>query len=252
MKIINNYVFFYTNWLSNFHVSDFTDPASGIKFLTTEQAYMWYKASFFNDRESLNKLSVYGLHATVAKKYGSEVKNYNDDAWEFMRYKYMVYVNYLKYSQSEELKQKLIDTNEMILVEASPIDLTWGIGYDEKTSDSILIDESKWKGRNLLGKAIMEVRDLLQNTKLNLFDPKTINVPSVFFPNKINTEPSTYPLDWDFPIDNPPNFPLPPYPMYPYSPYYGPTCVPNTGMPPFSYPPQTICNTPPYTTVRLT
>ena len=48
----------------------------------------------------------------------------------------------------------LLDTDDDILVEASPYDGVWGI----KSTDS-----RYWNGENLLGFAIMEVRDLLRN-----------------------------------------------------------------------------------------
>ena len=71
-----------------------------------------------------------------------------------------IYVNYLKFSQNEIFKQKLLETGNRILVEASPVDKIWGVGLDE--NDENILDESKWKGQNLLGKALMEVRKMLK------------------------------------------------------------------------------------------
>mgnify|MGYP006105085405 FL=1 len=45
-------------------------------------------------------------------------------------------------------------------MEASPVDTIWGIGM---ASDNVNIENpSKWEGENLLGYALMEVRDLLK------------------------------------------------------------------------------------------
>jgi len=46
-----------------------------------------------------------------------------------------------------------------VLVEASPVDPIWGIGLAKDHPDALL--PGKWKGTNLLGFALMEVRDEL-------------------------------------------------------------------------------------------
>jgi ribA/ribD-fused uncharacterized protein len=122
---------------------------------------MWYKAQFFNDFISQGLLATPDLHPRAAKQLGREIRNYDEQRWECVRQGFMVYVNYLKYSQNPDLGQKLLDTGKLILAEASPKDLIWGIGLDEKETDSVLINEKNWRGRNLLGKSLMKVRTLL-------------------------------------------------------------------------------------------
>lgn len=48
-----------------------------------------------------------------------------------------------------------------ILVEASPYDKIWGIGL--AVTDPRAADQDKWQGQNLLGKALMRVRDTLRS-----------------------------------------------------------------------------------------
>ena len=48
-----------------------------------------------------------------------------------------------------------------MLVEASPYDKIWGIGMRE--SDTRATDPSQWQGWNLLGFALMDVRESLSN-----------------------------------------------------------------------------------------
>ena len=48
-----------------------------------------------------------------------------------------------------------------ILVEASPYDRIWGIGYS--VSNAVKVDKIKW-GQNLLGKCLMKVRETLSKT----------------------------------------------------------------------------------------
>jgi ribA/ribD-fused uncharacterized protein len=45
------------------------------------------------------------------------------------------------------------------LVEASPLDRIWGIGL--AADDERAADPATWRGLNLLGEALMEVRDRL-------------------------------------------------------------------------------------------
>jgi ribA/ribD-fused uncharacterized protein len=66
-----------------------------------------------------------------------------------------------KFSQNQALKDYLLATGDAILVEAAPRDRLWGIGMGENNPD--VADQKKWKGRNLLGKALMQVRDEFQS-----------------------------------------------------------------------------------------
>ena len=59
------------------------------------------------------------------------------------------------------MKEFLLSTGDKILVEASPYDKIWGIGMKEGTPG--IENPSNWKGENLLGFALMEVRDELRN-----------------------------------------------------------------------------------------
>ena len=66
--------------------------------------------------------------------------------------------NIAKFSQNEKPLDLLLSTDDKILVEASPKDTVWGIGLDESSSEAI--QPRKWIGENLLGFALMEVRDI--------------------------------------------------------------------------------------------
>lgn len=64
----------------------------------------------------------------------------------------------LKFEQNKELKQKLMDTGESVLVEASPRDKIWGIGLGEKKAKLTARSKEGW-GLNLLGVALMKARN---------------------------------------------------------------------------------------------
>ncbi len=167
MKITDTHVYFYTNYFSNwFSTKDikpqFTDPISSLTWNNTEETFMYYKAVFHEDFDTAAKIIKHAKelkHPNGVKDLGRQVKNYNDKAWSCVRLGYMVYVNYLKFSQNEEFKRYLLDTDDKILVEASPVDGVWGVKLAE--NDPLILDEKNWKGLNLLGVALMEVRKCL-------------------------------------------------------------------------------------------
>jgi ribA/ribD-fused uncharacterized protein len=69
--------------------------------------------------------------------------------------------SYYKFTISDDavnLKEMLLATGERELVEASPLDRIWGVGFAEKNAES---NRHRW-GENLLGKALMSVRERLR------------------------------------------------------------------------------------------
>ena len=131
----------------------------GHLFATTEQAFMWEKAVFFNDHESASKI-LKEENPAKAKKLGREVKNFDDSKWSEVCYEIMYKINYEKYFQNTRLKNILLSTGDKILVETNFRDTRWGIGLS--ADNDRVLDESQWQGENLLGKVLMEVRKELK------------------------------------------------------------------------------------------
>lgn len=65
-----------------------------------------------------------------------------------------------KFKSDKALRSVLMNTGDMEIVEASPTDTIWGIGLPEDDPDAF--NRSKWRGQNLLGKALMKVRQELK------------------------------------------------------------------------------------------
>lgn len=123
-----------------------------------EQYMMAEKARIFGDEEIRQQiLAEYSQLAM--KKLGRKVRNYDDVTWKEKRFDVVVKGNIAKFAQNEKLQNFLLSTSEKILVEACPKDTVWGIGLDESSPEAI--QPSKWEGENLLGFALMEVRDIL-------------------------------------------------------------------------------------------
>jgi hypothetical protein len=85
---------------------------------------------------------------------GRKVPNFSDDVWVAERYAIVLEGSYLKFTQNDDLKRQLLDTGTRELVEASPRDRIWGIGFGKDRAGSV---RERW-GLNLLGKALVETR----------------------------------------------------------------------------------------------
>lgn len=134
----------------------------GITYQTAVQWMMAEKARLFEDEKSLEAI-INSDTPESAKKLGREVKGFDQQVWMDHRYDVVVKGNLLKFSQNDRLGQFLMDTDHQILVKANPDDRIWGIGM--KVGERGLEAPKKWKGLNLLGFALMEVRDQLLENK---------------------------------------------------------------------------------------
>lgn len=130
----------------------------GVVYSSAEQWMMAEKARAFLDEEIL-KMILGTRDPKEAKEYGRQVSNFNEDVWSLKCFSIVKEGNFLKFSQNPGLRDYLLSTGDSVLVEASPYDPIWGIGM--KQGDAGIEDPSNWKGKNLLGFALMEVRDIL-------------------------------------------------------------------------------------------
>ncbi|MEL6930002.1 MAG: NADAR family protein [Cyanobacteria bacterium J06600_6] len=130
-----------------------------IEYQTAEHYMMAEKARLFGDRQTLEKILAANSPGE-AKKLGRLVQNFQEETWLKSRQEIVIRGNLGKFKQNEQLGKFLINTGDRILVEASPIDRIWGIGMDRNDFD--VANPHKWKGLNLLGFALMEVRNTLR------------------------------------------------------------------------------------------
>ena len=90
---------------------------------------------------------------------GRKVKNFVKETWDNNCVQIVLQGNLAKFEQNEELQQFLKTTDGKILVEASPRDRIWGIGMGAANENAN--NPKKWRGKNLLGFVLTEVRDRL-------------------------------------------------------------------------------------------
>ena len=110
-------------YLSNWYLSHFT--VNGIDFSSMEQFMMYQKAYRFHDEEIADNI-LHTDNVAEIKKLGRKVHN---------------------------------DTGDAVLAECAVRDQIWGIGLS--MGDPNRFERSKWKGNNLLGYALMLVREQL-------------------------------------------------------------------------------------------
>lgn len=154
------FTFFWTGPFSQWHLCKFI--VRGVEYNCTEQYMMAQKALLFNDDATYSKI-MSERNPRAQKKLGRQIQNFDKTQWDKHRYTIVLVGNIAKFSQDADLKKILMDTELTTLVEASPLDNIWGIGLGENTRDGDTVteiyDRSKWKGLNLLGQVLTQVRE---------------------------------------------------------------------------------------------
>ena len=143
-------------YLSNWYLSDFV--IDGVTYSSVEQYMMYIKATTFVDMDIANKIMATN-DVSVIKSLGRSVSNYDETTWNAIRERVVYDALLAKFSQNEDLKKLLLDTGDSLLAECAVKDTIWGIGLSMTNPNRF--DKSKWKGKNLLGKALMKVRGKL-------------------------------------------------------------------------------------------
>lgn len=140
-------------------------------------SYMMYqKAVLFNDL-AVGEEILAAEHPRQVKALGRKVSNFDDDVWRAHREDIVRRGTVLKFTRavSEEglrrgvsddapliaplsLRELLLSTGNREIVEASPLDRIWGVGFGAAKAEA---NRGRW-GLNLLGKALMSVREELR------------------------------------------------------------------------------------------
>ena len=144
---------------SQWFPSPFT--VDGVIYLTAEHWMMAKKAELFNDTE-IRQHILESETPGLAKEFGRKVKNFDNEKWSEVCFEIVVEGNINKFSQRDELGKFLLNTGDKVIVEASPRDTIWGIGLPQDNPKAM--NPSTWRGKNLLGFALMEVRDRLKGS----------------------------------------------------------------------------------------
>ncbi len=128
----------------------------GKEYCCMEQCMMAGKALLFRDMDTFDAIMAEGDPKKI-KALGRRVTPFDGSLWDEVKHTLILNGNYAKFTQNEALRQFLLSTGDSLLVEASPYDIIWGIGLGAENPDAQ--HPAKWRGQNLLGFALMEVRD---------------------------------------------------------------------------------------------
>lgn len=140
-------------YLSNWYLSEFT--VDDITFSSMEQYMMYEKAILFHDQETAKKILQTDNVAEI-KALGRTVQNFDDTVWGQSREEIVYKGVFEKFRQNPELRKRLERTGEEVIAECAVKDKIWGIGLSMKDEDRFCVE--RWKGQNLLGKILMDVR----------------------------------------------------------------------------------------------
>ncbi|WP_329255801.1 NADAR family protein [Actinoallomurus sp. NBC_01490] len=143
--------------LSQWYPAPFT--LDGVRYATAEHFMMAGKARLFGDAEA-EQLVLASDDPGKAKGAGRRVRGFDEDTWAEHRYDLVVRANTAKFTRHPALRDFLLATGDRLLVEASPYDTVWGIGLSADQPEARR--PSEWRGLNLLGFALMDVRDALR------------------------------------------------------------------------------------------
>lgn len=147
---------------SQWWIEDF--DSSENSYLCMEQYMMAAKARLFGDGE-IRKEILKCSDPKQIKGLGRKVKGFDQKVWDRFKYAIVLSGNWCKFSQNRALRKFLLSTGDSVLAEASPYDNIWGIRLPASSSEAQ--DPMKWRGHNLLGFALMEVRDELRRVTQN-------------------------------------------------------------------------------------
>jgi ribA/ribD-fused uncharacterized protein len=157
-KVIDNHLFFYSKQskLSNFHRAKFM--IDGVPYICTEQYIHKRKADLFHDPQTGGLI----MEATTPERMlylSRQVNGFNQQAWDLHSQTIGYEAVLAKFQQNPDLKTYLLSTKPLKLVEASPVDKKWGIGYN--MADPNIMKEKKNWGLNEHGQNLERVRSEL-------------------------------------------------------------------------------------------
>ena len=141
-------------FLSNMYPSTFT--VKGRTYSSMEQYMMYHKAECFHDGAIAEEIMATDDPEEI-RRLGRMVMGYDDHIWNGIR-QIIAYEGLLaKFSQNEDLREKLNATGNQIIGKCELGDDVWGTGLS--MDDPECHNIHAWKGQNQLGYALMMVRE---------------------------------------------------------------------------------------------
>ncbi len=121
-----------------------------------EQYLCHSKALLFHDIHAADEI-ISLTDPKLQKHRAKRLKNYNIETWTKNASTILLKGLKGKFSQNIDLLNSLRQTGSTILGEAAANDTLFGIGLS--LFNPLVMDPAKWRGSNLLGIALMQIRD---------------------------------------------------------------------------------------------
>jgi ribA/ribD-fused uncharacterized protein len=143
------------------------------------QAILAEIAKSFNDQENLKRimLSETADEITYTMEDVPGDKEINETKWNDL-FKQLIYdINNIKFNQYPELSNRLLETKNAILGAYEPDDNLIGIGLSLDNIQSK--NPINWTGQNILGKALMDIRNKIQTDRAIKLQETAVSVAPI-------------------------------------------------------------------------
>lgn len=146
-------------FLSNWFTSPF--DLDNVHYSSMEQYIMYQKCMLFGDHATANKILL-TEDPSEQKRLGKLCAGYINGIWSGARQAIAIRGLLAKFSLNTDLRDQLLKTGNAYLVECAHSDKIWACGI--RLNQPERFNASKWQGQNILGFALMEVREIIKMT----------------------------------------------------------------------------------------
>ena len=140
---------------SNWYPAEF--DYAGKHFANSEQFMMYHKVLMFCKYDLAEIIIETDDPAECKKIARKPFPEFDSYIWDKTCHRVVKRGVKAKFEQNPDILQVLLETGNALIAECSPRDRKWGIGIDINDPDCLNV--AKWKGKNLLGIILMEVRE---------------------------------------------------------------------------------------------
>lgn len=144
-------------YLSSEYAGD-SFTVDGIRFSSAGQYIVYRKCMLFDDTERA-EMALDADDPVRQQRIGRSIAGFNAVMWDGRKQMIVYQAHLARFSQNEALRLLLLNTGSACLVKCGPNDLLWGCGFGTERPERL--DMRLWRGRNLLGFTLMEVRETL-------------------------------------------------------------------------------------------
>ena len=169
-EVVNPNILFFFGYkmiFSNFYKCSYhvelPEPYGFHIFHSVEQLYMFRKAFYFRDHTKCRKI-LNAKNALSTKYLGSHIDSFVPEIWDKPKRDVMKECLVRKFTDSDKadsLTKQLI-SSPRVLIEASPKDRYWGIGFTKEEGPFVL-QEDWGDAQNWLGRLLMTLQQFLVN-----------------------------------------------------------------------------------------